>query len=103
VFSRFVESPEYKFVIRPETKAAIMDYIAAIEMLAYEKSVKNPAFANEMALFTKFPMVFTPPPMAAMQNPALSQSTQPQAQPSTLEPSNAMKKVDAELKQQGEM
>jgi hypothetical protein len=103
VFSRFVESPEYKFVIRPDTKQAIMDYIAAIEMLAYEKSVKNPAFANEMALFTKFPMVFTPPATAAMQSPALSQPINPEAQPSTLQPNNAMKQVDAELKQQGAM
>jgi hypothetical protein len=103
VFSRFVESPEYKFVIRPETKQMIMDYISAIEMLAYEKSVKNPAFANEMALFTKFPMAFTPPATAAMQSPALSQPINPQAQPSTLQPNNAMKQVDAELKQQGAM
>ena len=103
VFSRFVESPEYKFVIRPDTKQKIMEYIAAIEMLAYEKSVKNPRFAQEMALFPKFPMVFTPPAIAAPQNPALSQPMSPQAQSSTLEPSNAMKQVDAELKQQGEM
>jgi hypothetical protein len=103
VFSRFVESPEYKFVIRPETKAAIMDFVAAIEMLAYEKSVKNPSFANEMALFIKFPMVFTPPALGPMQNPALSQPMNPEAQPSTLKTPNAMKQVDAELKQQGEM
>ena len=101
VFSRFVESPEYKFILRPETKQAIMDYIAAIEMLCYEKTVKNPAFGMEMAMFTKFPMVFTPPPMAPMQNPALAQPNPMTAQPSTLETPNAMKQVDAELKQQG--
>ena len=101
VFSRFVESPEYKFILRPETKEAIKDYIAAIEMLAYEKSVKNPRFGAEMALFPKFPMVFTPPAIAAPQSPALSQPMQPQAQTSTLETPNAMKQIDAEFKQQG--
>jgi len=103
VFSRFVESPEYKFIIRPDTKQAIMDYIMAIEMLCYEKSVKNPRFGAEMGLFPKFPMVFTPPAVAAPQTPALSHPMNPEAQSSTLEPSNAMKQVDAELKQQGEM
>jgi len=103
VFSRFVESPEYKFVIRPDTKAAIMDFIMAIEMLCFEKSVKNPAFAMELGMFTKFPMVFTPPAVSPMQNPALSQPMNPEAQSSTLETPNAMKQVDAELKQQGEI
>jgi len=101
VFSRFVESPEYKFILRPETKQMIMDYIMAIEMLCYEKSVKNPRFAMEMGLFPKYPMVFTPPPMSSPQNPALAQPMNETAQSSTLEPSNAMKQVDAEIKQQG--
>lgn len=102
VFSRFVESPEYKFALRPNTKLQIMDYINAIEMLCYEKSVKNPAFAAEMAGFTKFPMVFTPPPMTPMLNPALAQPNI-DAQSSTLKTPNAMKQVDAEMKQQGEI
>jgi hypothetical protein len=102
VFSRFVESPEYKFILRPETKQMVTDYIMAIEMLCYEKSVKNPRFAQEMSLFPKFPMLWTPPAMSAPQNPALAQPMQqPSGQPSTLEPSNAMKQVDAEIKQQG--
>jgi hypothetical protein len=79
----------------------IMDYIAAIEMLCYEKTVKNPAFGAQMALFVKYPMVFTPPPMAPMQNPALAQPNPMAAQSSTLETPNAMKQIDAELKQQG--
>jgi len=103
VFSRFVESPEYKFVIRPETKQMIMDYIMAIEMLCYEKSVKNPRFAMELGMYPKYPMVFTPPPMSAPQNPALAQPMDQSAQPSTLETPNAMKQVDAEFKQQGSM
>jgi hypothetical protein len=102
VFSRFVESPEYKFIVRPETKQTIRDYIMAIEMLCFEKSVKNPAFAMELGQFTKYPMVFTPPPMAPMQNPALSQPMNPEAQSSTLSTPNATKKIDAEIKQQGE-
>lgn len=102
VFSRFVESPEYKFVVTPETKQTITGYIMAIEMLCYEKSVKNPRFAQEMGLFPKFPMLFTPPPMSAPQNPALAQPMeQNTAQSSTLETPNAMKQVDAEIKQQG--
>ena len=72
-------------------------------MLAYEKSVKHPSFANEMALFIKFPMVFTPPALGPMQNPALSQPMNPEAQSSTLSTPNAMKLVDAEIKQQGAM
>ena len=100
VFSRFVESPEYKFVVNPETKEIIMDYIAAIEMLCYEKSVKNPKFSQEMAMYPKFPMVFTPPAIAAMSSPALSTPNNP-AQSSTLETPNAMKQVDAEMQQQG--
>jgi hypothetical protein len=103
VFSRFVESPEYKFVIRPDTKAMIMDYIMAIEMLCFERSVKNPAFSMELGMFTKYPMVFTPPAVSPMQNPALSQPMNPDAQSSTLSTPNAMKQVDAELKQQGEL
>jgi hypothetical protein len=103
VFSRFVESPEYKFIVRPDTKQNIMDYILAIEMLCYEKSVKNPAFAMELSQFPKYPMLFTPPAVSAIQNPALAQPVNPQAGPSTLETPNAMKKVDAELKQQGSL
>jgi hypothetical protein len=99
VFSRFVESPEYKFVISPETKQIIMEYIMGIEMLCYEKSVKNPKFAGELSLFAKYPMVFTPPPVAAPMNPAMAQPNPTTSQPSTLEMSNTMKQVDEELKQ----
>lgn len=98
VFSRFVESPEYKFVLKPETKQAIMDFIMAIEMLCYERSVKNPKFSQELMTFAKFPMVFTPPPMAAPQNPAMSQPISGQTSPS-LGMSNTMKQVDQEIKQ----
>lgn len=103
VFSRFVESPEYKFILRPETKQMIMDYIMAIEMLCYERSVKNPKFAMELGSFQKFPMVFTPPPMAAPSNPAFSQPIDNNGQPSTLQAPNAQKQVDQELKNQGEV
>jgi hypothetical protein len=100
IFSRFVESPEYKFSLRPETKAQMMDYIAAIEMLCYEKSVKNPTFAMELAAFPKFPMVFTPPAISAMSNPAIPQINPDQS--STLSTPNATKQVETEIKQQGE-
>ena len=73
----------------------------AIEMLCYEKSVRNPRFSQELSMFPKYPMLFTPPPMAAPQNPALAQPINPEAQSSTLETPNAMKQVDAEFKQQG--
>jgi hypothetical protein len=98
VFSRFVESPEYKFSLRPETKQAIMEYIMAIEMLCYEKSVRNPKFSQELMMFQKYPMVFTPPPMAVPQNPAMSQPStgQPSSQ---IQMSNTMKQVDQEIKQ----
>lgn len=98
VFSRFVESPEYKFVLNPETKQAIMDFIMAIEMLCYERSVKNPKFSQELMMFAKFPMVFTPPAIAAPQNPAMSQPISGQTSPS-LGMSNTMKQVDQEIKQ----
>ncbi len=99
VFSRFVESPEYKFVINPETKARIMEFIMAIEGLCYEKSVRNPKFAQDLMAFEKYPMVFTPPPMAAPMNPAMSQPQQPGNTSSPIEMSNTMKQVDQELKQ----
>ena len=103
VFSRFVESPEYKFVLKQETKAQIMQYIGAIEMLCYELSVKNQKFARELSRFEKYPMVFTPPAVAAPMNPAIAQPTQQPAQTSpNLEMSNKMKQVDAEI-QQGEI
>jgi hypothetical protein len=102
IFSRFVESPEYKFSLRPETKQMVMDYVAAIEMLCYEKSVKNMKFAQELSMFPKFPMVFVAPPMSSPMNPAIAQPTT-EAQSSTLETPNAMKQVDAEMKQQGAM
>lgn len=98
VFSRFVESPEYKFIVRPETKQMIMDYINAIEMLCYEKSVKNPKFAQDLMSFEKFPMVFTPPAIAAPSNPAMSQPMNTSGQPSP-KMENTMKQVDAENKQ----
>lgn len=101
VFSRFVESPEYKFAVRPDTKQKLLDFIMAIEMLCYEKSVKNPTFAQEMAVFTKFPMVFTPPAISAPMNPALAQPMEQTDQSSTFQPKNAMKQVDSEMKQQG--
>jgi hypothetical protein len=69
-------------------------------MLCYERSVKNPAFQMEMSMFTKYPMVFTPPAMAAPMNPALSQNIQQQG-PSSLETPNAVKQIDQEIKQQG--
>lgn len=98
VFSRFVESPEFKFILRPETKQAIMDYIMAIEMLCYEKSVRNPKFAMELQKFEKFPMVFTPPPTAAPMNPAMAQPNMGQPS-SSLNMENKMKQVDQEMKQ----
>ena len=102
VFSRFVESPEFKFALRPEIKQSVLDYLNAIEMLCYEKTIKNPAFAAEMQQFKKFPMVFVPLAVTPMQNPAIAQNTQPE-QPSTLTMKNAMKQVDSEIKQQGEI
>lgn len=98
VFSRFVESPEYKFIINPETKQMIMDYINAIEMLCYEKSVKNPKFAQDLMSFEKYPMVFTPPATAAMSNPAMSQPITQPSQPSP-KMENTMKQIDSEAKQ----
>lgn len=101
VFSRFVESPEYKFVLRPDTKAQVMAYIAAIEMLSYEKSVKNPKFAQELAAYEKYPMVFTPPTIAAPSNPAAVQPTNTGNQPSPMK--NTLEQVGSEENQQGEM
>lgn len=95
VFSRFVESPEYKFVIRPDTKQVIMDYIMAIEMLAYEKSVRNPKFAAELATFEKYPMVFTPPAVAAPSNPAAVQPQNTGSQ-SSARMENTMKQIDSD-------
>jgi hypothetical protein len=99
VFSRFVESPEFKFVLSPETKQQVMDYIMAIEMLCYEKSVRNPKFAMDLQTFAKFPMVFTPPPMAAPSNPAMSQPTNLGETSSPVSMENTMKQVDQEMKQ----
>jgi hypothetical protein len=98
VFSRFVESPEFKFVLNAQTKQAIMDFIMAIEMLSYERSVRNPKFAQDLMAFSKYPMVFTPPPVASPQNPAMAQPISGQTSPS-LGMSNTMKQVDQEIKQ----
>jgi hypothetical protein len=98
VFSRFVESPEFKFVLDQPTKQAVMDYIMAIEMLSYEKSVRNPKFAADLQRFEKFPMVFTPPPMAAPMNPAMAQPPVESKQGS-IEMNNTMKQVDQQMKQ----
>jgi hypothetical protein len=102
VFGRFVESPEYKFVVKPETKEMIIDYIRAIEGLCFERSAKNPAFAMEMGMFTKYPMVFAPPAIAPQMNPTLSERNTESSGPSTLETPNAMKQVNEQMKQQGE-
>jgi hypothetical protein len=101
VFSRFVESPEYKFVCRLETKEAIKAYINALEMLAYEKSVKNPKFAQELQGFEKFPMVFVPPAISALPNPAAAQPTTTGSQPSPMK--NTMEQIGSEESQQGEL
>jgi hypothetical protein len=98
VFSRFVESPEYKFVIRPDTKQSILDYIAAIEMLCYDRSLKNMKFAQELSMFQKFPMVFVPPQMPEMPMPAIPMPPNPN-QTSSVQMPNVMKQVDSELKQ----
>jgi hypothetical protein len=106
VFSRFVESPEYKFVIRPETKTMIMDFIMALEMLSFERSIKNPSFATEMSLYTKYPMVFTPPAVTPMQNPAVSQPMNPEQKgtpSSSGDFSNKAKQAEADIKTQGEI
>ena len=98
VFSRFVESPEYKFVLRPDTKAMVMDYIMAIEMLCYEKSVKNPKFSQELQSFEKFPMVFTPPAISAPMNPAMATDINQPAQ-SSMKMENTVKQIESD--QQG--
>lgn len=96
VFSRFVESPEFKFVVKDQTKKDILDYIAAIEMLCYERSMKNQKFALELQRFEKFPMVFTPPeamlPQQAMPQPTAGET-------SKFEMPNTMKQVDQAMKQ----
>lgn len=99
IFSRFMESPEYKFVVNPETKQILKDYVMAIEMLCYEKSVKNPKFAMELSSFQKFPMVFKAPAITPMNNPAISQ-------PNPVNPSqaptmpNKSKQMEQEMKQE---
>jgi hypothetical protein len=99
VFSRFVESPEYKFVLREDTKEMIKDYIAALEMLAYDRSLKNMKFAQDLSMFEKFPMVFVPPQMPQMPNPAIPMQQPNPGQTSGVQMNNTMKQVDQEIKQ----
>jgi hypothetical protein len=96
VFSRFVESPEFKFIVKPETKQNILDYIMAVEMLCFERAAKNQKFAMELQRFEKFPMVFTPPavmqPQQATPQPTAGDTSQ-------FDMSNTMKQVDQAMKQ----
>src|SRR5690606_8050702 len=61
VFSRFVESVTYKMRLSPEIKEAIDDYIRALEMLMWQKSVENMKFAQLLQSYEKYPMLFSPP------------------------------------------
>jgi hypothetical protein len=67
VFSRFVESINYKMKLNPQTKQLIKDYIFGMEYLMTEKAKKNILFSAKVKGFDKFPMFFIPGAEITMQ------------------------------------
>jgi len=58
IFSRHVESPEYKLKTQPEIVEKLNKYIETLEYLMWVKSQENQLFAMKLQEFDKFPMFF---------------------------------------------
>ncbi len=63
-----MQDRNFKDQVQPERREAVIDYVRALEMLMYQKSLENPAFAQKMAPLELYPVAFVlpPPPMAPM-------------------------------------
>lgn len=112
IFSRHVESPEYKLKTPPEIKMALDKYIETLEYLMWSKGQVNPLFAQKVAQFPKFPMFFNVKAATELQqlvqiqqNPGVPpQSPQRPDQPKepaldTGEMDNLQKKIQTEIKE----
>lgn len=60
IFSRYVESLNYKTKLKPATRKAIKEYILGLEGLMDTKAKQNMLFATRVREFAKYPMFFTP-------------------------------------------
>jgi hypothetical protein len=100
VFSRFVESLVFKTKLDETRKAAIMDYIGALEMLMWQKKNQNPKFAMLMMEYSKFPMVFSPPepPMPVSPDPAMGGQPPVSGAPAADGMEFQKKQIDQQLK-----
>jgi len=70
VFSKAIQSVNFKLYVDQETQQKMYDYILTMEMLMYERSMKNQKFAGLLAEFDNYPMFFeVPMPVMPQQAP----------------------------------
>ena len=60
IFSRFVESINYKMKLKPDIKKQIKDYITGLEYLMHVQAGRNQLFAMKVKMFDKYPMFYVP-------------------------------------------
>jgi hypothetical protein len=58
IFSRFVESINFKMKLKKDRRQALVGYVMGMEYLMTEKAKKNAMFANSVRAFEKFPMFY---------------------------------------------
>lgn len=61
IFGRYMESTSYKLKTEEPVRIALQDYVMALEMLMWQKSVENMKFKVLLDMNEKFPMFFSVP------------------------------------------
>lgn len=61
-FSTYIQDRQFKESVPAQNKQNVLEYLMGIEALMLDKSMKNPAFAQQLMTLTLYPLVFTLPP-----------------------------------------
>jgi len=69
VFMRQIQSINFKMKVAIDVKQVVFDYILTLEGLMWEKSLKNPMFAQILSTMPNFPAFFTIPEPMPMVDP----------------------------------
>jgi hypothetical protein len=83
IFSRFVESINFKMKLKKDRRANIIEYIKGLEYLMTEKAKKNMLFAAKVRGFDKFPMFYELGAEITMMPPQMPAPAPGQGQPQT--------------------
>lgn len=101
-FSTYIQDRTFKEAVKPEHKQAVLDYLLAIEALMFDKSEKNPAFAQLVAALPLYPLVYVLPPPMPEPMPPEAMAMAPMAPegelPAEVQPSP--EEIDAALEQE---